>query len=72
MKYLTVLLFIILAWFLLEEFVFQDRKSEGLETYGDKWKDLGRRLHLVFGILAVAAVILLAMSYVVSSMGFHW
>ena len=72
MKYLTVLLFILLAWFLIDEFVFQDRESEGLDTYGDKWKDLGRRLHLVFGILAVAAVILLGLSFVLSSIGIRW
>ncbi len=53
MKYLTLLALALALWFLIDEFVLQDRKSEGLDGYGDKWRDLGRRLHVVFGILAI-------------------
>jgi hypothetical protein len=67
MRYVTLIVFVLLAWLLIEEFVFSDRRSEGLESYGDKWRDLGRRLHLVFGILAVIIILFLAVRFLLSS-----
>lgn len=67
MRYLILIVFVLAAWLLIEEFVFSDRRSEGLETYGDKWKDLGRRLHLVFGILAVLVLVIMVVRLIVNS-----
>lgn len=52
MKYLILLVIILAAWGLLGEFVFKDRDSEGITSLADKFRDLGRRLHLVAGLLA--------------------
>jgi DMSO/TMAO reductase YedYZ heme-binding membrane subunit len=67
MKYLMLLVFGLLAWMLIDEFVFQDRGAEGLDTFGDKLKDLGKRFHIVFGILAVLILLSLAVQAILYS-----
>jgi hypothetical protein len=59
MRYLIVLAVFLAAWFLIDEFILQDRSSEGLTSFPDKLRDLGKRFHLVFGILAVMIVLML-------------
>jgi hypothetical protein len=65
MRYLILLAFILAGWVLIDEFIFKDRGEEGLETYGDKWRDLGRRLHMVFGILAILVLIIFVVRLIV-------
>ena len=65
MRYLILLTFILAAWVLIGEFIFKDRGEEGLETYGDKWRDLARRLHMVFGILAILVFIIFVVRIIV-------
>ena len=67
MRYIFVLAYLLLAWLLIDEFVFKDRSSEGLETYSDKWKDLGKRLHWVFGLLAALMMAILAVRFALHS-----
>jgi hypothetical protein len=57
MRYFTILVFVILVWVVLAEFVFKDRSSEGLTSVWEKLKDLGGRFHLAMGILAVLIAI---------------
>ena len=66
MKYVTLLVFLLAAWLLINEFVLKDRRREGLDTYGEKLKDLGGRFHLVIGILAVLVLILMVIRLVIS------
>lgn len=56
MKYLMLLVILLAAWGLLGEFVFKDRSSEGINSLADKLRDLGRRLHLVAGLMAVLII----------------
>lgn len=65
MKYLTLLAFGLLVWFLVDEFVIQDRSREGLDTYQDKVKDMKKRFHWVFGLLAaiIIAYFLVRLAY---------
>jgi hypothetical protein len=65
MKYLTLIFFGIIVWVLVDEFVLSDRSEEGLETVGDKFKDLRKRLHWVFGLLAalIIAYFLVRLAY---------
>lgn len=65
MRYIYLLLFLLLVWFLVDEFILQDRSDEGLTTVRDKWKDLGSRFHLVFGILAVLILAFLLIRLVI-------
>ena len=65
MRYLILLTLILAAWMLLDEFVIKDRGEEGLETYGEKVRDLGRRLHLVFGVLAVLIFVIYVVRIIV-------
>ena len=65
MRVLIIIVFILAAWLLLTEFVFSDRSSEGLETFGDKLKDLGSRFHLAIGILAALAGLFMLVRLVV-------
>jgi hypothetical protein len=67
MKYLTLILFALIAWLILGEFVFKDRSSEGLDTTASKWRDLGRRLHLTFGVLAALVVALMLVRLIIHS-----
>ncbi|MFC1835531.1 hypothetical protein ACFL2Q_12465 [Thermodesulfobacteriota bacterium] len=64
MRYILVLAYLLLAWLLIDEFVLKDRSREGLDTFRDKWKDLGSRLHMVFGILALLMMAFLAVRFV--------
>lgn len=57
MKYFTILVFVILVWAVLAEFVFKNRSSEGLTSVWEKLKDLGSRFHLAVGILALFIII---------------
>ena len=66
MRYVTLLVFLLAAWLLINEFVLKDRRREGLETYGEKLKDLGGRFHLVIGILAVLVLIVLLVRLLLS------
>ena len=65
MKYVILIVFFLAAWLLIDEFVLRDRGSEGLDSYVDKLKDLGRRFHLVFGILAVLIIIFMVIRFIV-------
>jgi hypothetical protein len=65
MKYVILIVFFLAAWLLIDEFVLRDRGSEGLDSYLDKLKDLGRRFHLVFGILAVLIIIFMIVRFIV-------
>ncbi len=69
MKYLMLLAFTLVAWVLIQEFVLQDRGSEGLDTVGDKLKDLGKRFHIVFGILAVLLIASIAVRAILRAVG---
>jgi hypothetical protein len=58
MRYLLILLLLLALWFLLDEFLLKDRRSEGLGSLTEKLKDLGSRLHWSFGVLAVLIIII--------------
>ncbi|MEW6533153.1 MAG: hypothetical protein AB1473_20140 [Thermodesulfobacteriota bacterium] len=60
MKYVILVALLLLALAVVQEFVLRDRSSEGLKGYGAKLKDLGRRLHVIFGVLALFLAALLA------------
>jgi hypothetical protein len=66
-KYLVLLFLVLAAWFVIEEFVLRDRGSQGLHTYREKWKDLARSIHMVFGILAGLIVALMVVRLVMTS-----
>jgi hypothetical protein len=65
MRYIYLIFFILVAWLLFDEFIFKDRSSEGLDNYGDKWKDLGKRLHFIFGVLAALVILFLAIRFII-------
>jgi len=56
MRYLVLISLILAIWAMLEEYIFKDRRSEGLEGFWDKVRDFGSHFHKVIGI--VAALIL--------------
>ncbi|MBI5251369.1 MAG: hypothetical protein HY912_17915 [Desulfomonile tiedjei] len=64
MKYLVILLFILAGWALAAEFLMKDRQSEGLETFTDRLKDLGTRLHRAIGVLAALVLIVLVIRFI--------
>jgi len=70
MRYFLLLLVVLAMWAVLKEFLLKDRGAEGLQTYGDKWRDLGRRLHFIFGVLAVLLLVLMLLRFFVR--GFDW
>ena len=57
MKYLAVLVFGLAVWVLLEEFILKDLRSNGMNSFWDNWRDLGRRMHMMIGIIAVLIII---------------
>jgi hypothetical protein len=57
MKYFAILVFLILIWMLMAEFVFKDRTSEGFTSVWQKLRDLGSRFHLAVGIVAMLVLI---------------
>ncbi len=63
MRYLLILLLLVALWFLLDEFLLKDRRSEGLSSLTEKLKDLGSRLHWSVGILAVFIVIIFVLRF---------
>jgi hypothetical protein len=63
MRYLTIAVLFLTAWWLIGEFVLTDRKAEGLPTFQAKLADLGGRLHNAVGLLAVALLILLLVRF---------
>jgi hypothetical protein len=71
MRYLILLTLILAAWMLIHEFIFKDRGDEGLETYGEKVRDLGHRLHVVFGVLAVLIFVIYVVRIIVRAYWTH-
>jgi hypothetical protein len=65
MRYLLVLLLFLALWFLLDEFLLKDRRSEGLNSLTAKLKDLGSRIHWSIGILAVVIVIIFVLRFLI-------
>ncbi len=64
MKYLTILVFLLVTYYVIGEFVLKDRSSEGLTCAADKWKDLGRRIHQSVGIIAALMIIILVARFI--------
>jgi hypothetical protein len=56
-------------WFLFDEFLLKDRRSEGLNSLREKLKDLGSRLHWSIGILAALMVIILVLRLLFQALG---
>ena len=65
MRYIYLIFFLLIAWLLFDEFILKDRSSEGLDNYRDKLRDLGKRLHFIFGVLAVVAVLFLLVRLII-------
>jgi hypothetical protein len=65
MRYLLIFLLLLALWFLLEEFLLKDRRSEGLNSLTAKLKDLGTRVHWSIGVLAVSIVIIFVVRFLV-------
>lgn len=65
MRYLLILLLLLALWFLLDEFLLQDRRSEGLNSLTEKLKDLGSRIHWSIGIIAVFIVIIFVLRFLI-------
>ena len=65
MKFVIIIVFFLAVWFLIDEFVLSDRREEGLYTFSDRLRDLGRRMHMVFGILAVLIVLIMLVRFIV-------
>jgi hypothetical protein len=65
MRYLLIFLLLLALWFLLEEFLLKDRRSEGLNSLTAKLKDLGTRVHWSIGVLAAAIVIIFVLRFLV-------
>ncbi|MGD9817380.1 MAG: hypothetical protein AB7V04_01640 [Desulfomonilaceae bacterium] len=42
----------------------KDRSSEGLTSAGEKWRDLGRRVHQSVGIIAILMIIILVVRFI--------
>ncbi len=59
MRYFLLIAVLLSLWMLVQEFLLSDRSEEGLDTFGAKLRDLGKRLHVVFGIMAVLIVVYL-------------
>lgn len=69
MRYLIVFLLLVAIWFLFDEFLLKDRRSEGLNSLREKLKDLGSRLHWSIGILAVLMVIIFVLRLLFQALG---
>jgi hypothetical protein len=69
MRYLLVFLLLVAIWFLFDEFLLKDRRSEGLNSLREKLKDLGSRLHWSIGILAVLMVIIFVLRLLFQALG---
>jgi hypothetical protein len=69
MRYLLVFLLLVALWFLFDEFLLKDRRSEGLNSLREKLKDLGSRLHWSIGILAVLMVIIFVLRLLFQALG---
>ena len=64
MKYLTLIVFFLMIYYVVGEFVIKDRSSEGLTNASDKWRDLGSRIHQSVGIIAVLMIIILVIRFI--------
>ncbi len=71
MRYLILVVAIIAAWFVVDEFLIRDRTSEGLRSYREKLKDLGGRLHYVFGILAILIFLIMLLRLILGAFVSH-
>jgi hypothetical protein len=71
MRYLLILLLLLALWFLLDEFLLKDRRSEGLSSLTEKLKDLGSRVHWSFGVLAVLIIIIFVFRFLLRILLFH-
>jgi len=69
MRYLLVFLLVVALWFLFDEFLLKDRRSEGLNSLREKLKDLGSHLHWSIGILAVLIVIIFVLRFLFRAIG---
>jgi|WetSurSiteA1Bulk_404760.scaffolds.fasta_scaffold20430_2 hypothetical protein len=69
MRYLVGFLLLVALWFLFDEFLLKDRRSEGLNSLREKLKDLGSRLHWSIGILAALMVIILVLRLLFQALG---
>ncbi len=65
MKFVILILFVLATWFLIDELVLRDRNSQGLDTFWDRLRDLGKRLHFVFGILAVLIIVIMILRFII-------
>jgi SNF family Na+-dependent transporter len=63
MRYFLIFLILLALWLLLDEFLLQDRGSEGLNSITEKLKDLGSRVHWSVGVLAVLIVVILVLRF---------
>jgi hypothetical protein len=69
MRYLIIFLLLMALWFLLDEFLLKDRRSEGLNSLMEKLKDLGSRLHWSIGIIAVLMIIIFVLRFLFRAVG---
>jgi hypothetical protein len=69
MRYLVIFLMLMALWFLFDEFLLKDRRSEGLNSLTEKLKDLGSRLHWSIGIIAVLMVIIFVLRFIYRAIG---
>lgn len=72
MKYLTLILLFSVIYYVIGEFVFKDRSSEGLTKTAEKWKDLGRRIHQSVGIIALMMIIILIIRFIYHAIDSYW
>jgi uncharacterized membrane protein len=68
MKYFALLVFLILIWMIMSEFVLADRKSEGLTSVWQKLRDLGSRFHLAVGVVAILILIYFVVRFVLAAL----
>ena len=71
MRYFLIFLLLVALWLILDEFILQDRGSEGLNSIVDKLKDLGSRVHWSIGFLAVLIIVVLVLRFLFRVLASH-
>lgn len=65
MKYLVLVVFLIAVWTLLDQFL-RASATEGTSVWG-QFKELGRNLHLLVGLIALLIVLIMVARLIYSA-----
>ncbi len=70
MKYVIPLVLVLAAWLIIDRLVLATSDPGAMGSFGEKMRALGRKIHLVFGIVAVLLLALVLLRLLFLTLGY--